>query len=357
MRYVKTDDYDSFVCLAGACPDTCCAGWEIVIDEHSLEAYGQRSQKGDAFAKRLARSVDWEESVFRQTNRRCAFLEDNDLCALYTAMGPEALCDTCRNYPGTWKNSRACGNTPFPCPARRRHGSSSPGKKPQSFLTEEDDTEDEIFDDMDLLLFSQLEDARAAMFEILQDQTLKMQNKKDLIVHMAADIQRQIDENEYFKIDETIQNYKKKENSFKIAKIARQDKMTEFMQKKEELKELNHLERLRPEWQELLDAAEEMLFASGWEAYDRETEDFETALETADWERMEERLVLFSSIHLLLRCSVRWLHLCQGGADGILCQVDPGTGAGGVEAERGKHFKRRYHWHYLSVRPGDRALG
>ena len=99
MRYVKTDDYDSFVCLAGACPDTCCAGWEIVIDEHSLEAYGQRSQKGDAFAKRLARSVDWEESVFRQTNRRCAFLEDNDLCALYTAMGPEALCDTCRNYP------------------------------------------------------------------------------------------------------------------------------------------------------------------------------------------------------------------------------------------------------------------
>ena len=102
---------------------------------------------------------------------------------------------------------------------------------------------------MDLLLFSQLEDARAAMFEILQDQTLKMQNKKDLIVHMAADIQRQIDENEYFKIDETIQNYKKKENSFKIAKTARQDKMTEFMQKKEELKELNHLERLRPEWQ------------------------------------------------------------------------------------------------------------
>ncbi len=74
------------------------------------------------------------------------------------------------------------------------------GEKPQSFLTEEDDTEDEIFfDDMDLLLFSQLEDARAAMFEILQDQTLKMQNKKDLIVHMAADIQRQIDENEYFK--------------------------------------------------------------------------------------------------------------------------------------------------------------
>ena len=97
MRYVKTDDYDSFVCLAGGCPDTCCAGWEIVIDEHSLEAYAQRTKAGDTFAGRLARSVDWEKSAFRQTNRRCAFLEDNDLCALYTAMGPEALCDTGRN--------------------------------------------------------------------------------------------------------------------------------------------------------------------------------------------------------------------------------------------------------------------
>ena len=60
---------------------------------------------------------------------------------------------------------------------------------------------------------------------------------------MAADIQRQIDENEYFEIDETIQNYKKKENSFKIAKTTKQDKMTEFMQKKEELKEAQKKEK------------------------------------------------------------------------------------------------------------------
>lgn len=308
MRYVKTDDYDSFVCLAGACPDTCCAGWEIVIDEHSLEAYGQRSQKGDAFAKRLARSVDWEKSAFRQTNRRCAFLEDNDLCALYTAMGPEALCDTCRNYPRHMEEFEGLReySLSLSCPEAARIILT--GKNPQSFLTEEDDIEDEIFDDMDLLLFSQLEDARAAMFEILQDQTLKMQNKKDLIVHMAADIQRQIDENEYFKIDETIQNYKKKENSFKIEKTTKQDKMTEFMQKKEELKELNYLERLRPEWQELLDAAEEMLFASGWEAYDRETVDFEADLEAADWERMEERLVL----------SLLYTYFCGAVYDGFI---------------------------------------
>ena len=35
------------------------------------------------------------------------------------------------------------------------------------------------------------------------------------------------------------------------------------MQKKEELKELNYLERLRPEWQELLDAAEVFAIPDG----------------------------------------------------------------------------------------------
>ena len=208
VRYVKTDDYDSFVCLAGDCPDTCCAGWEIVIDENSLEKYEQRSKEGDAFARRLTRSVDWEEGVFRQTNRRCAFLAADDLCDLYTAMGPEALCDTCRNYPRHMEEFEGLReySLSLSCPEAARIILT--GENPQSFLTEEDDIEDEIFDDMDLLLFSQLEDARIAMFEILQDQDMNMQNKKVLILHMASDIQRQIDENEYFKIDEIIKRYK-----------------------------------------------------------------------------------------------------------------------------------------------------
>ena len=39
MRYLKPDFYDEFSCLAGACPKTCCAGWQIVIDETSLDKY------------------------------------------------------------------------------------------------------------------------------------------------------------------------------------------------------------------------------------------------------------------------------------------------------------------------------
>ena len=36
MLYTLPDDYKQFSCIAGNCEDTCCAGWQIVIDERSL---------------------------------------------------------------------------------------------------------------------------------------------------------------------------------------------------------------------------------------------------------------------------------------------------------------------------------
>ena len=42
MRYLKPHYYDKFVCTAGDCPDSCCAGWQIMIDETSLERYGMK---------------------------------------------------------------------------------------------------------------------------------------------------------------------------------------------------------------------------------------------------------------------------------------------------------------------------
>ena len=66
MRYVKPHFYDSFVCTAGDCPDTCCAGWQIMIDEESLERY--ENEPGE-FGKILRNSIDWEEECFYQNVR------------------------------------------------------------------------------------------------------------------------------------------------------------------------------------------------------------------------------------------------------------------------------------------------
>lgn len=96
MEFTFPNYYKEFSCIAGSCPDTCCAGWQIVIDNKILKKY--QHFKGP-FHNRLHNDIDWKEHVFRQYNRRCAFLNEENLCDIYTEAGPKMLCDTCRNYP------------------------------------------------------------------------------------------------------------------------------------------------------------------------------------------------------------------------------------------------------------------
>ena len=96
--------YDEFSCIASRCKDSCCAGWEIDIDEDSYAYY--RSVEG-TFGRRLNESIyEADESDdgggyrFRlKGKKRCAMLNDNNLCDLYTALGEEALCEVCTEYP------------------------------------------------------------------------------------------------------------------------------------------------------------------------------------------------------------------------------------------------------------------
>ena len=96
MQITRPDFYKEFSCIAGSCPDTCCAGWQIMIDEKSLKKY--KKFKG-TFRNRLHNDIDWSEQAFRQYDRCCAFLNEENLCDIYSEAGPDMLCDTCRKYP------------------------------------------------------------------------------------------------------------------------------------------------------------------------------------------------------------------------------------------------------------------
>ena len=97
MLYVRPNYYKKFKCTADRCEATCCAGWQIVIDEAALARYeSERSAYGEILRKR----IDWEEGVFHQDCRkRCAFLKEDNLCEMYQQLGEESLCFTCTNYP------------------------------------------------------------------------------------------------------------------------------------------------------------------------------------------------------------------------------------------------------------------
>ena len=54
MIYTVPHYYNGFKCIASECPDTCCAGWGIMIDRASLKKY--RNMDG-AFGSRLHHSI------------------------------------------------------------------------------------------------------------------------------------------------------------------------------------------------------------------------------------------------------------------------------------------------------------
>ena len=170
MLYTIPDYYHEFSCVAGKCEDTCCAGWQIVADEAALEKY--RNETG-AFAEHLKESVNWEEGTFKQDKeRRCAFLNQSNLCDMYTALGEESLCRTCKLYPRHIEEFEGLReiSLSLSCPEAARIILSR--KDPVTFRTFEKETAEETYEDFDYFLFSALMDTRDYLFTVLQDRSV-----------------------------------------------------------------------------------------------------------------------------------------------------------------------------------------
>lgn len=111
MIYTVPHYYKEFRCIAGDCGDTCCAGWQIMIDDKSLEKYRKAS---GGLGNRLANSIRWDEKRFRQYAGRCAFLNDDNLCDLYSEGGRECSAGPAESTPGIRRSSRVPGDQPLP---------------------------------------------------------------------------------------------------------------------------------------------------------------------------------------------------------------------------------------------------
>lgn len=99
MKVIYPKPLPSFTCLASACPDTCCAGWEIVIDaSHQHDYQNLSGEIGRRLKAAMIRDADGD-IIFKNCNQRCPFLNSTLLCDLYTELGEAALSDTCRIYP------------------------------------------------------------------------------------------------------------------------------------------------------------------------------------------------------------------------------------------------------------------
>lgn len=255
MRYTIPHYYSQFKCIAGKCPDTCCAGWQIMIDDKTLRKY--KKAKGP-FAGRLYNSVDWKGHCLKQYDRKCAFLNEEGLCDLHIEGGAGMLCKTCRNYPRhieEFENVREI-TLSLSCPEAARIVLSC--EETVSFLSKEDKKEEyeEAFDD---LLYDKLLDAREVMIHILQDRTYPLRTRLAMILALGHDLQSRIDRHAIFRIDELLLKYQAPDTMDKMER-----KMEDVPFSMERLKAtfgvLGELEILNPEWPDYVKQIKKVLF-------------------------------------------------------------------------------------------------
>lgn len=301
MRYIIPHYFDDFRCVAAECEDTCCAGWQIMIDEESLERY---KNTGGSFGERLKTSVNWDEGCFLQYGcKRCAFLNEDNLCDMQMIGGEQMLCATCRDYPRHMEEYEGLreGSLSLSCieAAKLILGSI----EPVAFYALEDDVEDEEFEDFDFLLFDKLMDARERMLELLQNREADIRVRMALVLHLAQEIQKAMDEEDICRIDDV------------LATVSGEDAFFEFQRSYEEgansanqyfnnmrklFRIFSKMEVLKEDWPEYVKKAEWTLYGEGQRTYEENRKAFEKGI-SEDYENfsryMEHLMVYFVSVY------------------------------------------------------------
>ena len=193
------DYYREFQCIGGMCPDTCCGGWQIGIDEKTCRRY--KRENGE-FGKRLRKSIDFKNRCFIMEGSGCPFLNKEKLCDIYRHLGKESLCNTCRDYPRhmeVYDGLREISLS-LSCPEAARIILEKKGKF--SLIQKKGGSYEK-----EGRLLAILVKARRVMFDIMENEYVDMNVRYAMILAMAHDMQLRLDKGKWEQIKEVLERY------------------------------------------------------------------------------------------------------------------------------------------------------
>lgn len=167
MKKYAPDYYKEFRCIAGKCLHSCCIGWEIDIDDDTLEIYkSTKGNLGRRFEENIVTEADGTSHFCLGEKERCPFLNDKNLCDIYTELGEDALCQICSDHPRfrNYYSDREETGLGLCCEAAGKLILSC--KNPVQLICTEDDGEEMLWEEeCDFL------DLRDDIFDILQNRS------------------------------------------------------------------------------------------------------------------------------------------------------------------------------------------
>ena len=237
MLITKPDYFDRFRCLAGACPDSCCQGWEVQVDDASAAHYRSLSGSLGDTLRDVLRDVDGE-TVMTIVEGRCPMWRGDGLCRIQAELGEASLCQTCREFP---RLTHDYGDfvergLELSCPEAARLILTAP---PAAAVAEEIPGEGEA--DYDREAMALLKASREQALAILADTTRPVGQTLALLLLYGCQAQSELDggETASFSAEEAL------ETARSLAKPGPAREMLDFFAE---------LELLTPEWESMLRA-------------------------------------------------------------------------------------------------------
>ncbi len=218
MRIKTPHYYRNFKCIAGACSDSCCAGWEVDLDDESFAAY--EAVEGP-FGERLRSVMSTEnEKHFVIQNLRCPFLNECNLCDIYTELGEEALCETCTNFPRCYEEFGSLKEMALSmaCPEVVRLMLES--DEHINFDIKEDGKPLTHYNDINGDMYMALNGARACIYHILKNDSYNVVQKLLLIISLGDELEVCMPKENYRKIEKLTAEYEQPDKlDKKLAKV------------------------------------------------------------------------------------------------------------------------------------------
>ena len=198
MTISKPAYYDSFRCIAGACPDSCCKEWEVQVDPVSAEYYRTLTGPlGERLRQVLRDDVDGG-ALMTIENGRCPMWRQDGLCQIQAELGHDALCQTCQTFPRLrhdYGDYVELG-LELSCPEAARLLFA-----PYGFVEE---TLPGGEQECDPRLFALLIESRAQALKFLESSPLPMGKKLAVLLLYAYDVQAALDGDELLPLDDSL---------------------------------------------------------------------------------------------------------------------------------------------------------
>lgn len=298
MEYTIPHYYQKFKCIANDCPDTCCAGWQIVIDDETLDQYEHMT---GPFATRLKNSVDWKEGCYLQNKGRCLFLNNKNLCDIYLeTMDESNWCTTCKEYPRHIEEFEGVREISLgmSCPEAAKIILEC--KEKVEFVTHSDDEQEE-YEEFDYLLYTKLLDARLILFEFIQNRIYPISNRMCAALQLSREMQKMIDSDQEFDLDELfLKDEEQLDDKLRTPNL--QELYGEFENRFSYMQHLfgfmEKLEVLRSEWSDRVSQLKQILFGTSQENYEKLYHSFhqqygKNSAQKEDWNCCMEQILVY----------------------------------------------------------------